>query len=94
MYQASRSPLRWLIDAVRTNRSFGTVVARDAHAYLERLIVTSASRVTNDLRERVLESRRRLERELRDVLRSLFGRRARDRVRPRPARAWRRNFRY
>ena len=72
MYQTSRSPLRWLVDAVRTRRSFDAAVARDAHEYLEQLVVTNASRVTNDLREQVLESRRRLERDLRDLLREVY----------------------
>jgi GTP-binding protein EngB required for normal cell division len=73
MYQTSRSPLRWLVDAVRTPRSFDAAVAHDAHQYLEQVIVTNASRVSNDLREQVLESRRRLERDLRDVLREVYG---------------------
>jgi hypothetical protein len=72
MYQTSRSPLRWLGDVLRTKRSFDAGVARHAHAYLERLIVTNASRVTNDLQEQVLESRRRLEHDLREVLRDVY----------------------
>jgi hypothetical protein len=72
MYQTTRAPLQWLVDAVRTNRSFDAAVARHAHSYLGQLIVTNASRVTSDLREQVLESRRRLERDLRDVLREVY----------------------
>ena len=72
MYQTSRSPLRWLVDVFRSNRSFGTALARHAHEYLENLFVTNASRVTNDLKEQVLESRRRLERDLREVLREVY----------------------
>jgi Dynamin family len=72
MYQTSRSPLQWLVDAFRTKRSFDAAVERHAHDYLERLIVTNASRVTNDLEEQVLESRRRLERDLREVLREVY----------------------
>jgi hypothetical protein len=37
---------------------------RDARAYLERLLDTNSARVANDLTERVVESRRRLESDL------------------------------
>jgi len=41
---------------------------RDAREYLERLLATNSARVANDLAERVLESRRRLEAELTALL--------------------------
>lgn len=72
LYQTSRSPLRWLADAFRTRRSFRAALERHAREYLERLIVTNASRVTNALEEQVLESRRRLEHDLRERLHDIY----------------------
>jgi hypothetical protein len=40
--------------------------------YLERLLTANATRVTSDLDERVLESRRRLEAEVRACLREVY----------------------
>ena len=65
----TRSPLRWLLDTFRTSGSFRAAVDRHAHEYLERLMRSNASRVTGDLDEQVLESRRGLEREVRERLR-------------------------
>src|SRR5262245_4759372 len=60
----TRSPLRWL-DTVRPAGGFRAAVDRHAGEYLERLMRSNASRVTGDLDDRVLESRRGLEREVR-----------------------------
>lgn len=73
LYQTSRSPLRWLRDALRPRGSYWTVVSRHAVRYLHNLVLTNASRVTNALDEQVLESRRRLERDLRERLRDIYG---------------------
>jgi hypothetical protein len=65
----TRSPLRWLLDTGRPAGSFRAAVDRHARGYLERLMRSNASRVTGDLDDRVLESRRGLEREVRERLR-------------------------
>jgi hypothetical protein len=65
----ARSPIRWLADALRPPRSFAAALERHALAYLEHLIVTNAARVTNALDAQVLESRHRLEHDLRDRIR-------------------------
>jgi GTP-binding protein EngB required for normal cell division len=65
----TRSPLRWLLDGFRTSGSFRAAVDQHAHEYLERLMRSNASRVTGDLDEQVLESRRGLERAVRERLR-------------------------
>jgi GTP-binding protein EngB required for normal cell division len=65
----TRSPLRWLLDTVRPAGSFRAAVDRHAGEYLERLMRSNASRVTGDLDDRVLESRRGLEREVHERLR-------------------------
>jgi hypothetical protein len=72
MHWTSRSPFRWLADAFRTRRSFDTAVERHAVEYLERLMTSNASRLTNALAEQVLESRRRLERDLREQLYEVY----------------------
>ncbi len=63
-----RSPLRWLLDALRPPGAARRAVAREAGAYLERLLVTNAARVKNDLDEQVERSRQRLEAEIRRQL--------------------------
>jgi len=66
---APSSPVRWLLDAVSGRRS--RAIERDASAYLERLLEVNSARIQNDFRERVDESQRRLEKEIRDHLREL-----------------------
>jgi len=62
------SPLRYLADGMLgILRSYDTIVA-DAFDFLELLLETNASRVQGDLEERVAESRRRLELEIRSLL--------------------------
>jgi predicted GTPase len=68
-----RSPLRWLLDLLRAHPRVLRAVERDAGAYLERLLRTNAARLMNDLNDRVLESRRRLESEIRTVLANVYG---------------------
>ncbi len=55
----------WLADRVRSRAALRRAVERDAVAYLEQLLSTNSARVQNDLIDRVRESRRRLEAEIR-----------------------------
>lgn len=69
LHTTTRSPLRFLVDSLRTQRSYRAAVERHATTYLERLMLTNATRVTNDLDELVAESRRRLEHDVQTRLR-------------------------
>ena len=62
---AQPSAWSWLADRVRSRAALRRAVERDAAAYLERLLSSNSARVQNDLIERVRESRRRLESEIR-----------------------------
>jgi len=64
----ARTPLRWLVDVLTPGARLRRRATTHARAYLEALMRTNASRVTNDLAERVHESRRRLEAEIRSRL--------------------------
>jgi ribosome biogenesis GTPase A len=64
---AQPSPVR-LLDRFRTTGALRRAVGRDASAYLERLLSSNSARIQNDLIERVRESRRRLEAEIRSRL--------------------------
>jgi hypothetical protein len=65
---ARPSLLSWVLDRLRTRGSLRGAVLRDAGAYLERLLSSNSARIQNDLVERVRESRRRLEFEIRSRL--------------------------
>ena len=65
------SPLRTLLDLVRSERARRSAICRDALAYLRSLFEMNSTLVQNDLAERVLESRRALEGELRTLLASV-----------------------
>ena len=65
---AQPSLLSWLLDRVRTGGARRRAVRRDAAGYLERLLSSNSARIQNDLIERVRESRRRLEAEIRSRL--------------------------
>jgi GTP-binding protein EngB required for normal cell division len=62
---AEPSLLSWVLDRVRTRGALRRAASRDAAAYLERLLSSNSARIQNDLIERVRESRRRLEAEIR-----------------------------
>jgi hypothetical protein len=66
----SSAGTRWL-DLVRTAAARRRAVEREATAYLARLLEVNSARIKNDFVERVRESRRRLEDELRRRLRDL-----------------------
>ena len=65
---AQPSLLSWVLDRVRTREALRRAVSRDVVAYLERLLSSNSARIQNDLIERVRESRRRLEAEIRSRL--------------------------
>jgi len=65
------SPLRYMADMVLSSIRAHSVIDTDAHEFLDRLLQTNSERVRNDLENRVTESRRQLERELRNSLREL-----------------------
>ena len=65
---ARPSLFSWILDRLRTPGSLRRAVARDAAAYLERLLSSNSARIQNDLIERVRDSRRRLEAEIRSRL--------------------------
>jgi hypothetical protein len=68
MTLTGRPPGAGLVDLVRTAQKQRERARRDANAYLRRLLESNSSRVANDLTDRVLESRRRLEAEIRSTL--------------------------
>jgi hypothetical protein len=72
MRLTGRSPLRWLVEALQPPAKVRRTIDQEAGAYLERLVFTNASRVLSDLDERVLESRRRMEAEIRGYLRLVY----------------------
>jgi hypothetical protein len=71
MHLTGRSPLRWLIDLLLPPGMARRRIEREASDRVERLLHTNATRVMNDLDERVLESRRRLEGEIKEYLRGM-----------------------
>jgi hypothetical protein len=67
----SRSAAGLLLTYFRTKKGALETVVREAGDYLEELIFTNSSRIQYDLDERVAESRRRLEAEIRARLREV-----------------------
>ena len=63
-----RPPGAFMLDFVRSAGQQRERARRDAQAYMRRLFESNSARVANDLRERVLESRRMLEGEVRRIL--------------------------
>jgi hypothetical protein len=61
-----------LLDRLRSRRGRVEAARDDASGYLDRLLSTNSARVVNDLTERVLESRRRLESEMAAALRDVL----------------------
>ncbi len=61
----------WLLDVVGLRAYRRRAIERDASSYLERLLEVNSARIKNDFLDRVVESRRLLEKELRDCLREL-----------------------
>ena len=68
----ARSPLKRLVDLVRSRAQLRRSVEREVGEYLERLLTTNAARLTNDLRDRIRESRDALEVELRGHIHDVY----------------------
>lgn len=68
-----RLPGASIFDGVRPHSNFVNKTIRDADRFLHRLLDTNSARVANDLLDRVVESRRRLESEIRNQLENLVG---------------------
>jgi hypothetical protein len=62
------SPLRWLADMCLSSLGLRNRIDQDAQRFLEWLIEVNSSRVQSDVRNRVEESRNRLEVEIRKLL--------------------------
>lgn len=60
--------LTWLADVLRPGSAAQRAVRRDGQAFVQRLVETNSSRVVGDLNDRVFESRRQLEFEVRGRL--------------------------
>lgn len=71
MRLSSRSPAGVILTCFRTRKGALRTVEREAGDYLEELVFTNSSRIQHDLDERVSESRRRLEAEIRARLREV-----------------------
>jgi hypothetical protein len=65
------SPLRYVADLILGIVWAHSVIAANAHEFLDLLLETNSERVRNDLENRVTESRRRRESEIRAMLREL-----------------------
>jgi GTPase Era involved in 16S rRNA processing len=62
----------WILDCVRTRQATRRAAERAAAEYLERLLSANTSRIVGELIDQTLESRRRLEAELRAHIRSVY----------------------
>ncbi len=87
LHLTSRGPVEWLVARLRSRRAAQKAIVREVGRYLERLITTNASRLIYDLRERIVESRRQLEAQIRASLREVYAsaERALERARASPA---------
>jgi hypothetical protein len=67
------SPVRYVADLVLGSIRAHAALDADAREFLDLLLQTNSERVRNDLEQRVTESRRHLEAEIRSMLRELNG---------------------
>jgi hypothetical protein len=72
MTLTTRPLLTWVIDALSPRSRFEASIKSATIEYLERLLVANTARVRSDFDERVLESRRRLEAEVRTLLSEVY----------------------
>lgn len=68
MTQTSQSPAAWVLDRLRSREGQLAEIERTVGAYLETLLFTNANRIANDFNERLLESRRTFQLEIRNAL--------------------------
>ncbi len=73
MHLTAVGPGVWLFDHILTRAGAVRAISRHATRYAERLLPSNCSRVTFDLRDRLTESRRALESELRFMLKEITG---------------------
>ena len=73
MTLTGQSPLVWLLDLVRSRKQELRSIDHAGGQYLERLILANANRVEGDLNERVRESRRRFQYEIRMAITEVVG---------------------
>ncbi len=66
------TPGTWFVDLFRSRDAMLRAMDQSVGDYLERLLMTNATRIENDFNDRVLESRRRLESELRARFKELY----------------------
>lgn len=78
---------QWWFDRLRSARATRDAVRRDTIEYVRQLLEVNTTRVLNDLDDRVLESRRELEDEVRGVLRGAYESAERAATRARRSRA-------
>jgi hypothetical protein len=68
MTRTVQTPAGWLLDLVRSRERQLRALDRQVGRYLETLIHTNSNRIVRDVDDRVLESRRRFESQIRSVL--------------------------
>jgi GTP-binding protein EngB required for normal cell division len=73
MAWAGQTPAAWILDVLRCRDRQLRVLDREIGTYLHRLLNANAGRIEGDFNERVLESRRRLQAEIRKQLREVVG---------------------
>jgi GTP-binding protein EngB required for normal cell division len=87
MRLTGQAPTGWLLDLIRPRQRQLAALEREVGAYLDALIYTNAHRIEGDWNDRLLESRRQLEFDLRRVLAETLGSAERAQQRARDAMA-------
>jgi hypothetical protein len=82
-----RGLLGWLADLLRTRGSVRNSVEREVGEYLDRIVKANASRIQSDFRERVRESRWRMQAEIKSLLKNISASAERALMRARERRA-------
>jgi Dynamin family len=82
-----RGLLGWLADLLRTRASVRNSVEREVGEYLDRIVKANASRIQSDFRERVRESRWRMQAEIKSLLKNISASAERALMRARERRA-------
>jgi len=82
-----RGFLGWLADLLRTRASVRRSVEREVGEYLDRIVKANASRIQSDFKERVRESRWRMQAEINSLLKNISASAERALMRARERRA-------